>query len=883
MILTRPPARPSACYSLYRLGLGDDGRSGFTVMRQDNGPYETLAHEVGHNFGCQHDRQTNSTGGFFNYSYGYREPGSVWKTLMAYPPGATILNYSNPVVNYTGPLGHPGPTGVPGNDANSSCNNALTIANTSWTLANFRASTLPAVPPARLHVRQGAPVNGSGASWADALPDLQAALCQAAQARGAVTQIWAAAGSYRPDRGRNDRSIPFRLVHGVAVYGGFAGTETSLGQRNPAVNVTILSGDIGTPDDPSDNSYHVLDGSDLDATALLDGVTISGGNANGVYPDDAGGGLRAACGGPTFVNCRFTGNVGAYGGALVNRHGGAPRFTNCAFSGNSATIEGGAAYIQAGAPLFTGCTFTTNTAPAVGAVDVIGSATPQFTSCTFSGNSADWGGAFQAYGAGANPSLTGCAFSGNHATNGGGAVLVQVDALPAFTQCAFNTNSAGFGAGLYAYATGAFALDRVTFTGNTANEGAGIYLYAAAPALTNCQFTANASGGSGSGSGGAVVCAAASAATLTGCAFHQNSAGCCGGAVASFGSTPTLGACAFVANSANYGAGAWFTDPGSPTLRACGFFGNVASYGGGAAHVSTNATPMFLNSVFSGNRAPEGYGGAFYNITGAAPQLINCSLSRNSAEFGGGGLFGDAAPVVLRNTILWANSDPSGNTTQASQLTAVGLGAPVVSYCDLQGWTGSLGGAGNFSGDPRFFDADGADNVLGTADDGLDIQPGSAAIDRGDNGALPAGATTDLRGYPRRRDDACVANGGSGTAPIVDLGAVEFQGASCASDVPSPVPADPLALSVGAPAPNPTAGSLVIALTLDRPRAVGLSVFDCSGRLVRRHAPRLLAAGPAELAWDGRGERQAGLAEGLYFVRIELDDRIEIRRVVLLR
>ena len=81
----------------------------------------------------------------------------------------------------------------------------------------------------------------------------------------------------------------------MAVYGGFAGTETARDQRNPAANVTILSGDIDNNDSQTPiitdlttvtgnttNSYHVVTGGATGAT--LDGFTITAGNANG-YSD----------------------------------------------------------------------------------------------------------------------------------------------------------------------------------------------------------------------------------------------------------------------------------------------------------------------------------------------------------------------------------------------------------------------------------------------------------------------------------------------------------------------------------------------------------------------------------------------------------------------
>ena len=105
-------------------------------------------------------------------------------------------------------------------------------------------------------------------------------------------EIWIAAGTYFPTAG-TDRTISFNLKNGVAMYGGFAGTETSQSQRDFETNVTTLSGDIGIMGDDSDNSYHVIVGGDINFTVLeggnisinnstrVDGFTITAGNANG--------------------------------------------------------------------------------------------------------------------------------------------------------------------------------------------------------------------------------------------------------------------------------------------------------------------------------------------------------------------------------------------------------------------------------------------------------------------------------------------------------------------------------------------------------------------------------------------------------------------------
>src|SRR5436190_301007 len=90
------------------------------------------------------------------------------------------------------------------------------------------------------YVKWNANGANDGSSWTNAYTDLQSALSVASSG----DEIWVAAGTYEPTTG-TDRIISFTLKNGVAVYGGFEGAETLLTQRNPATNVTTLSGNIG--------------------------------------------------------------------------------------------------------------------------------------------------------------------------------------------------------------------------------------------------------------------------------------------------------------------------------------------------------------------------------------------------------------------------------------------------------------------------------------------------------------------------------------------------------------------------------------------------------------------------------------------------------------
>ena len=75
----------------------------------------TYAHEVGHNLGCHHNRESTGGQGAFPYSFGYWDPGLSFRTVLATSNGTPrIMQFSNPLVLEGGV-----PTGVPEGQANS--------------------------------------------------------------------------------------------------------------------------------------------------------------------------------------------------------------------------------------------------------------------------------------------------------------------------------------------------------------------------------------------------------------------------------------------------------------------------------------------------------------------------------------------------------------------------------------------------------------------------------------------------------------------------------------------------------------------------------------------------------------------------------------------
>ncbi len=254
---------------------------------------------------------------------------------------------------------------------------------------------------------QGA--NGTGDSWSNAMGDLNQALQQAEEG----TQIWVAQGIYTPTSS-DDRDVSFNIPEGIQVYGGFNGTETDLSQRNTKNNVTILSGEIGNKG-IVDNSYTVVFFDKVSESTVLDGFTITAGNANGeleeANPSRCGGavyinGSTGICK-PVINNCSFVGNFGRDGAAVYNngRNGeSSPTFANCIFMNNEAGLDGGAIYNDG---------------------RLNGKSIPTLSDCTFERNMGTYGGAIcNATESGTcNLILNNCLFKENAAYLRGGAVF----------------------------------------------------------------------------------------------------------------------------------------------------------------------------------------------------------------------------------------------------------------------------------------------------------------------------------------------------------------------------------------------------------------------------------------------------------------------------
>src|SRR5690606_3373552 len=213
-----------------------------------------------------------------------------------------------------------------------------------------------------LYVKKGE--TGNGSSWSNAIGELADALKWAKEneSNWASTplEIWVSNGTYKPmyspEEGTNfdtdqGRDNAFLAVNNVKLYGGFAGTETQLSERDSdmSTNESILSGDVNNDDiiapngdlfniqNNGENNYHILLFSNIDNSVTVDGFTIKSGAANGSNSINVfgrnhsrflGGGMSLIYSSPTIKNIKLSGNYSLGNGAGLHMDESSPTLLN---------------------------------------------------------------------------------------------------------------------------------------------------------------------------------------------------------------------------------------------------------------------------------------------------------------------------------------------------------------------------------------------------------------------------------------------------------------------------------------------------------------------------------------------------------------------------
>jgi uncharacterized repeat protein (TIGR02543 family) len=511
----------------------------------------------------------------------------------------------------------------------------------------------------RFYVSDDASAGGDGASWETAFTFLQDALDQTVAGRG--DEVWIEAGTYYPDDGANvtegDRTASFTLVDGVAMYGGFAGVETSAAQRDWETNKSVLSGEIF-----EEQIFWSLHVSNASGSVTLDGVTVTRGNANGsVYPD-----FTAA------AVLDLNSNV------LVR---------NCVFSDNSAAESGGVA-LQ-GKWTVIDSVFSGNYANATGGVT----------------KSGEW-------------TVINSEFSGNYADQNGGVT-----------------------------GGGTWIVEDSIFVGNAARLRGGV-AYRSDWTVTNSQFAGNS--------------------------VEQDGGVCYQG-------DWTVTNNQFIGNSARLGG---VSENSIWEVTNSVFSGNFAEYGGvGYAGDWTVTNSSFIENSTSSVGCCNAGGVASLGVW----KVTNSSFFGNTSD---GGRVANGGTWKLSNCIVWGDTNFVFNNANFTNLADEPFQTPDTprAFNIIEGGSSAIYSEPNVDVnigegyildiDPSFTDAsdpDGADDIWGTADDGMRLQPESPAIGQGnlqflsldsqdldEDGVTDEPTPFDLAGFTRIQDGS------------LDLGAYEF-------------------------------------------------------------------------------------------------------------
>ncbi len=628
------------------------------------------------------------------------------------------------------------------------------------------------IDSSRFYINWMAAEGGDGSSWEKAFNSISDALNSVWQG----DELWAAQGTY---------SEAVILEASVSLYGGFAGTESSLAERNWREHATTI--------DASGFSSQAIYGA---TGTVIDGFKVTGGKMSGIYCYQAatrianctitqnsetafiyGGGITCQGASLEITDCTITNNTTKYVGGGIQCMDCDVKILGCSILGNSTLGAGGGVFCSHSTLAMKDCMISANKAGSKGGFSVVNgwmggggiycaNSTFSVTSCTLSENSTlIEGGGFGCMSSTAY--VRDCIIQANSTSMGDGAGINLSSSNGVIERTSVKSNAVNtsmyHGGGLCCTAA-SFQIDDCTFTDNT---GDGVYLDNSSVEMTRCAISSNTiSGLHGLNSSAPYLshcsitetdgiglylenCPAwVSNCTLTS-NINPNKFNRYGGILCEGVSSATFVTCLMANNSSLQGGGMYLSNS-SPTLIDCVMMNNTASEKGGAIHMYSKCSPVLRNCCLLSNTAQRG--GALYLSTGSTPQLINCTLSGNIATFGGhaGGISCLGGTPLLRNCILW-NDLPY-------EIQGISTTSNALQYCDVQG---GFTGTGNIDEDPLFVDPARGD---------FHLQEGSPCIGKGIGPELNSLVPLfDIDGDPR-------------SGQTCDMGADEYVGPTRVSE-----------------------------------------------------------------------------------------------------
>lgn len=441
----------------------------------------------------------------------------------------------------------------------------------------FFLSTIFTSLQAQVYVDHSATGANDGSSWNNAYTDLQDAMNQAP----ANEDIWVAKGTYTPTQlfdifSYGPEYMAFHFDKNLNIYGGFAGTETALNQRNITANPTILDGE--------DVASHILVVVGTN-NASINGISFIRGNADHSnesnyagqeIDNNYGASIYLAQGQLTVNECSFTDNYSGYGGGAIYARSNSNLVVNDSeFEDNETYYYGGAIYTYNNTEAhITNSTFTDNySGEAGGAIYHEENSLLHVNNSVFNSNDAYYyGGGIFTYESELH--VTGSSFTENYVEEYGASIYLEDAIASTIDQCLFDDNYAEY-------------------------ECGGIYCDGATVDITNSNFTNNY----GDSYGAAIFIGYSSNTNVTNCSFSNNSGDDKGGAIANYRDV-------------------------NPIITNCSFANNTTDDEGDCIYNYDNAHPTFINCIFWGNGEEP-----FYNDSADNTMTFqNCIIQDDSED-----------------------------------------------------------------------------------------------------------------------------------------------------------------------------------------------------------------------------------------------------------
>ena len=597
-----------------------------------------------------------------------------------------------------------------------------------------------------IYVNNNAKGTNNGFSWQDAFIDLQNALDAATEG----SEIWIAEGTYFPSKDSKGNLTPedpraktFQMKNELKILGGFPGDDQTadFGDRNVSGNKTILSGDLNKNNTIDDSdAYHVFyhpQGTFLNPTAVLDGVTITGGNANSYQQTDNtnGGGIFNVRSHPKLNNVTVEKNFAQSSGGGIYNQSSNMVFENGSIKGNHSNSGAGLFNVE-GNPVLTASTIENNIAVNSGGGIESRQGKPLLENVAIQSNNAGYSGGGLST-SDSEISLKSVKVIGNKAKNGAGIYEEGSNFRMTGGEISSNTaktNGSGSGGGVYSSGWNA-NFEEVDITNNTADSGGGIYVGRGSSLYTNIRILNNTA------IHGAGVSIAGGSPQFINGKINNNSAEENGGGILTDASTSILEETIVNSNKAKNGAGMYSSESNIQSINN-EFKGNQASNNGGGIY-NYDSNIHLINNLISGNDANAG--GGLYNNYVKDSKLTNVTIAGNDA-LKGGALYNSASTPAIQNSIIWGNSNSIHNSGSSPSFTY----SLIQNSGGSTAWKSLVGIdlGNNIDQDPGFKSF--KDSSTAPSDEGdYRLSSDSIAINKGNNKLIPSEVVKDLDGNYR--------------------------------------------------------------------------------------------------------------------------------------